>query len=302
MTAKRFVALIVNPFASGVDDERVREVERALGERARVTTLRTRGREHATELAREASTRRDDAIVVFAGDGGYNEVLNGLDGATPVGFIPGGGSSVLPRALGLPRDHVAAARTLAASIAAGRTKRISLGRVNGRRFGFSAGIGLDAELVRRVDALGRPADGRRPGDAAFLRELAALIRERRGRLRPALEVAGVGRAAFAVVVNGNPYTYLGPLPVRVAPAARFELGLDLVAPVDIRARDLARLLGNALLGRDQTGSANILHRHDVERIEVFCDAPTPLQADGEDLGDVESAVFEAERGAVSVLV
>jgi hypothetical protein len=28
----------------------------------------------------------------------------------------------------------------------------------------------------------------------------------------------------------------------------------------------------------------------------------PLQADGEDLGDVESAVFEAERGAVSVLV
>jgi hypothetical protein len=33
-----------------------------------------------------------------------------------------------------------------------------------------------------------------------------------------------------------------------------------------------------------------------------CDTPMPLQADGEDLGDVESAVFEAERGAVSVLV
>jgi hypothetical protein len=28
----------------------------------------------------------------------------------------------------------------------------------------------------------------------------------------------------------------------------------------------------------------------------------PLHADGEDLGDVESAIFEAERGAISVLV
>jgi len=30
--------------------------------------------------------------------------------------------------------------------------------------------------------------------------------------------------------------------------------------------------------------------------------PLPLHADGEDLGDVEHAVFEAERDAVSVLV
>jgi hypothetical protein len=30
--------------------------------------------------------------------------------------------------------------------------------------------------------------------------------------------------------------------------------------------------------------------------------PLPLQADGEDLGDVEAAVFEAERDAVSVVV
>ena len=42
--------------------------------------------------------------------------------------------------------------------------------------------------------------------------------------------------------------------------------------------------------------------HDVDRIEVVCDRPQPLQADGEDLGDVEEAVFECERDAVSVLV
>ena len=41
-----------------------------------------------------------DAIYVFSGDGTYNEVLNGVGGDIPLGFIPGGGTSVLPRALG----------------------------------------------------------------------------------------------------------------------------------------------------------------------------------------------------------
>jgi diacylglycerol kinase family enzyme len=46
----------------------------------------------------------------------------------------------------------------------------------------------------------------------------------------------------------------------------------------------------------------LLHLHDADRIEIRCDAPTPLQVDGEDLGDVEEAVLEAERDAVRVLV
>jgi len=46
----------------------------------------------------------------------------------------------------------------------------------------------------------------------------------------------------------------------------------------------------------------VLSGHDLDHIEVHCDTPRPLQADGEDLGDVHEAVFEAERGAVSVFV
>jgi diacylglycerol kinase family enzyme len=40
----------------------------------------------------------------------------------------------------------------------------------------------------------------------------------------------------------------------------------------------------------------------VDELEVECDLPTPLQADGEDLGDVVSARFEAERDALRVVV
>ena len=295
------VALIVNPFASGVTEERTDAVRTALARVARLETLATTHRGHATELARDAA-RDFDAIVVYSGDGGFNEAVNGLDGATPVGFVPGGGTSVLPRALGLPREPSAAARRLAGAIAASRTRRISLGRVNGRRFAFTAGVGLDAELVRRVDALGRTQEGRRPGDLSFAWTAVRFLVERRGRFDPALEIRGLGRAAFALVANGDPYTYVGRLPLHVAPEARFELGLDVVAPVVVRPRSLPRLAAYALRGRGQMNAPDILYAHNLDEIEIACDRPLPLQADGEDLGDVEAVQLRCERDAISVLV
>jgi diacylglycerol kinase family enzyme len=294
------VLLIVNPYASKVDEEKIDAVRAALGRTVALETVLTERAGHATELAREAAGV--DALVAFSGDGGFNEVLNGVDGSVPLGFVPGGGTSVLPRALGLPRDPAAAAGRIAEALARGRTRRISLGRVNGRRFGFGSGVGLDAELVRRVDALGREAEGRRPGDRAFALVALRALAERRCHLDPVLEVRGLGRAAFALAASCDPYTYLGRVPLRVAPRARFELGLDLVAPRDFRAWNLPRFLVYLLLGRGVYGARDVLTTHDADRAEIVCDAPMPLQADGEDLGDVVEVVYEAERDAVSVLV
>ena len=217
-------------------------------------------------------------------------MLNGVDGTIPVGFIPGGGTSVLPRALGLPRDPVAAARCRA-----GPDASDLLGRVDGRRFGFNAGIGLDAELVRRVDALGRRPDGRRPGDSAFAREGLKTLAGHRFHLPPVLELVGIGRAAFVMAANCDPYTYAGRVGLRLAPERTFEGGLDLVAPERVR---FLPALGWWALGR---GSSHV-RGHDVDSVEVRCDHPLPLQVDGEDLGDVEAVTFEAERDAVTVLV
>jgi len=298
----RRILLVVNPFASGVSAERLAVVERELDRAGEVRTELTRGPDHATEICRATRDDPHDAVVVFSGDGVYNEALNGIEEPCPIGFVPGGGTSVLPRALGIPRDPERAARQLAEAIAARRTRRISLGRVNGRRFSFSAGVGLDAEAVRRLDALGRDENGQRPGDVAFALTLARILLERRGRWPDALELDGFGRAAFALVANGDPYSYAGRIPLRIAPEAEFELGLDVVAPRGVRPRSFARFLRYALRGRGQVGAADVHYGHDLDRIVVRCDRPLPLQADGEDLGDVEEAVFEAERDAVSVLV
>jgi diacylglycerol kinase family enzyme len=276
-----------------VTDELVDRVTRELPDE--LVVVRTGEPGEATALAREYEASVD-AIYVLSGDGTYNEVLNGVTGSVPLGFLPGGGTSVLPRALGLGRDPVAAARLTAG----GATRPIGVGRVNGRRFSFNAGIGFDAELVRRIDALGRSADGRRPGDLAFVRAAVGLVASSRGRFPPALEIEGAGRAAFALVANCDPYTYAGRIGVRVAPSASFDLGLDLVAPASVRAWNLPRLLVGLARGVRPRPGLTVLH--DVDRIHVRCDEPMPLQVDGEDLGDVRDAVFEAERHAVTALV
>jgi diacylglycerol kinase family enzyme len=287
--------LIVNPYASSVSEERVREVERELAAVYELDTLLTERRGHAVELARAAE---GDVIFAFGGDGVFNEVLNGADGTRPLGFVPGGGTNVLPRALGLPRDPVRAARALVGA----QPRRISLGRVNGRRFAFGAGIGLDAEAVRRVDAMGRKEDGRRPGDLAFFRAVVGTVVGSRWGLPDVLEVKGVGRAALVVVSNDAVYTYAGSTALVFSPEAKFELGLDYAALASPGALSIARGFAKAARGRGLDGLPGVMTGHDVDRIEVACDRPQPLQTDGEDLGDVEEAVFECERDAVSVLV
>ena len=282
--------LIVNPFASRVTPELTEAVAGALGADTVVLTERAG---HATELAREACDA--DALIVFSGDGGFNEVLNGVErNDLPIGFVPGGGTSVLPRALGLPRDPLKAA----AQLAAGRTRRISLGRANGRRFGFAAGIGLDAELIRRVDALGRRPDGKRPGDLMFAWTALRALAEKRVRFDPALEIADQGRAAFALVAKADPYSYVGRFPLRLPRGADLEGGLDLLAPCSLRVRSLPGAVRYLATGRTRLP---LVHLHDADRIEIRCDAPTPLQLDGEDVGDVTEVVLEAERDALDVL-
>ena len=211
------VALVVNPFATRVGEERLADVRAELERVAEIDVLLTERPGHATELVTNACRAGVDAVVVFSGDGGFNEALNGLEADVPIGFLPGGGTSVLSRALGLPRDPVAAASQMAEALSAGRTRRISLGRVNGRRFAFASGVGLPAEAVRRVDDLGRSGDGKRPGDLAFAWEIVRGLAARRGRIEPQLEIEGYGRAACAFVANGSPYTYAGPFSLPIAP-------------------------------------------------------------------------------------
>jgi diacylglycerol kinase family enzyme len=277
------VTLIVNPYASGVSEERVHAIERRLEV---VETRLTESRGHATQLAAAAA---GDAVFAFGGDGLVNEVLNGLPSGKALGVVAGGHTNVFARAVGVPRDPVAATRR----------RRISLGRVNGRRFGFAAGIGVDSEAVRELETIQRRSEGRRPGDLAYAWVIARRLL--RG-YEPRLELEGFGRAALLFVSNDAVFSYAGRLPLRFSPQARFELGLDVTAPERGDRGTALRLAARIAAGRGIAGAPGVLAAHDLDRVVVRCDSPLPLQADGEDLGDVTEAIFEAERDAISVLV
>jgi diacylglycerol kinase family enzyme len=277
------VTLVVNPFATRVTEERVRDLERRLDV---VETLLTERRGHAGELAAHAA---GEAVFAYGGDGLVNEVLNGLPADKPLGIVAGGHTNVLARALAVPKDPEQAVRE----------RRISVGRVNGRRFSFGAGIGVDSETVRELETRKRLEDGRRRGDLAY----ATVVARRLFRgYEPRLEIEGLGRAALLFVSNDAVFTYAGPRAFRFSPEARFELGLDVAAPERIAAASSLRFAARVAAGRGLVGLPGVLSAHDVDEIRVRCDQALPLQADGEDLGDVTEVVFEAERDAVSVLV
>lgn len=275
--------LIVNPFSSRVTEARVRALEERLGA---VETLLTERKGHATELAREAG---GDAVFAYGGDGLLNEVLNGLPADKPLGIVAGGHTNVLARALRVPSDPTAAVRE----------RRISVGRVNGRRFAFAAGIGVDADAVRELDTIQRSVKGRRPGDLAYAR---VITRRLFAGYEPRLDVEGHGRATMAFVSNDAVFSYAGRLPLRFSRSARFELGLDLVAPERGSRGANARMAGRVAAGRGLDGAKGVISLHDFDSVRIVCDEPLPVQADGEDLGDVSEVVFESERDAITILV
>src|SRR6266508_2241402 len=207
------VVLIANPFASRVTEERLQAVESALARAGSVETRLTERRGHATELAAAASSA--DAVVVFGGDGAVNEALNGIAQDVPFGAIPGGGTSVFARALGLPRDPAAAADRVADAITAGRTRRITLGRVDGRRFGFSAGLGLGGAPRRRS----RPGAGRQAARRPQVR-----LRARAGALREPLHARAGARGARPRPRGSSLRGELRPLHVRRCRAAARRAG------------------------------------------------------------------------------
>src|SRR5204863_6809078 len=153
VTPRRRMLVIVNPYATTVSDRLKNLVVYALRGRYEVHAVDTEARDHATELCRNAAREGYDVVVAFGGDGTVNEAANGLAGSrTPLTCLPGGRTNVYCRLLGIPTDVVDATEHLLRLADDWRPRRVDVGRANGRYFTFSAGVGLDASVVERVDA------------------------------------------------------------------------------------------------------------------------------------------------------
>ena len=145
--------IIVNPYATTVSDRLKNLVVYALQGRFEVEAVATEAQNHATEIGREVRDHGYDVVVAFGGDGTLNEVANGLAGTdVPVSVLPGGSTNVVCRTLGIPNDVVDATEHLLPLADDWAPRKIDLGKVDDRHFVFACGVGIDATVVRRVDA------------------------------------------------------------------------------------------------------------------------------------------------------
>jgi diacylglycerol kinase family enzyme len=282
-------------------------IARALAAGTHLEVVETKRQGHATHVASGAAHDGVDLVVVLGGDGTVNEVANGLAGSdTMLAVLPGGGANVFARSLGMPVDPIEAAGHLLERLDAEPT-RIPLGRIEDRYFVSNCGVGLDAAIVREVEH--RQFAKRFAGDGFFVWTAVRVFLFHYSRRRPKLHVSwGEGLHErrdglfLAIVQKADPYTYLGKRPMRVCPEVTRDGGLDLLALDRARTPTVLRVALQTFGSASHVKNRHVVYLHDQHRIRVECDEPTPVQADGEFLGERIAVELGTVPDALSVLV
>jgi len=300
------VLLLVNATASSVTARKRVLIRKLLAAEHDVEVAETSRRGHAARLARAAANDGFDVVVVLAGDGTLNEAADGLlRTSTALAPLPGGSTNVYARTLGFPNDAIDATNNLLRSLERGATKRIGVGRANRRPFLFNTGIGFDAAVIRRVERYGELKRYlSHPLHVAAAFEVFFRGEAKNVRLQVELDTGElIEGVRFAIISKTTPYTFLGRMPLTVAPEAGIERPLALTAFRSIDAITLLAGAGSALrTGRFLGRRKGVDHRHDLRRLILRSGEPFPYQVDGDDAGDTEHLDIEFEPDALTLVV
>jgi diacylglycerol kinase family enzyme len=304
------VLVVVNTYATAHDPRVEAELVRALSREHDVELAPTAHRGNGVDLAAEAAAQGFDAVVAYGGDGTVNEVINGVLRAGPgpdvpaVGVIPAGSTNVFVRALGLPNDPARATTRLAQALARGSRRPVSLGLADDRWFCFSAGLGFDAAIVHAVEESRR--GGRKSTHALYtalgLREFFTADRSN-PRARVELPDGTVlWDLYFTIVTNCDPWTFVGPLPLRPTPHTTFETGLGLYARRRMGTAGMVFSMGRLMGPTAHVGSRGAALVEDLERLTVLADEPLPFQIDGDAVDTRSKVSFRSVPAAVQIVM
>lgn len=246
----------------------------------------------AERLARRSVEQHISVVIAAGGDGTINEVIQGLAGSEcALGVLPTGTVNVWAREMSIPLDRARAREVLVR----GQTRRIDLGKVNGRYFLLMAGIGIDGEVTQAVE--GKPL--KRLGVLGYV--LAALW-------------FGPGYLGFPLTLsvdNGDPVRTRA-LQIVIGNTRLYggALTFTWLARCDDGLLDLCVVYKRSWLGR-LVVLGDIVLRHERRRLwvryntftKVVIETKTPvaIQVDGDPAGHTP-ATFEVVPGALKVIV
>ena len=285
------ILLIVNSFASSVTPRNTVLVHQHLAKQHDVQVVETNERGHATRFAKDAAARGLDAVFGFGGDGTLNEIATGLAGSdTALAMLPGGSTNVFVRSLGVANDPMVALTQLMTGIDRNEIERVSLGQANGRYFTFHAGIGYDAAVVEQVER--RSSLKRVVGQPLFaysaLHSWFRSYDRKYQHFTMNIDGRAIPNGFFSVVLNTNPYTFVGKHPINLSSAASLDKKLVVVTFRKMTTPLILKTLYSALRRGGLETSSGIDIATDVENVKIEFPAPFPYQLDGDYLGDTTS--------------
>jgi YegS/Rv2252/BmrU family lipid kinase len=272
--------LLVNPSAGGGRARgAIAEIERELAAAGiEHRTVLTKSMDDGIAVARAAAEAGEIPVVV-SGDGLIGQVGGALAGSeTPLGIIPGGRGNDLARVLDIPADF----REAVAVLAAGHSRSIDVGEVNGRPFLCIASCGFDSD-ANRIANEAKWVRGRLVYAYAALRALTAW--------KPAtftLTLDGAERSVtgYSVAV-ANSKAYGGGM--MIAPDADLDDGmLDVVTTAHVGKirflRGLPRVFEGTHVDTEEVEVAR------AAEVRVEADRPFAVYADGDHLADLPATV------------
>ncbi len=290
------VTLVVNPQAGGGRGRRV--LVRALPQLRRhgiepQVVMCANGRDPRL-LARRAAKEGASVVVAVGGDGQARSVASGLLGTeTALGLLPSGSANDYARAVGVPRNDLAAAVEL---IVSARPAPVDVVRVecgdavehflNVGGAGFDSVVAATAERISHLRGAPRYV-------AAVLRELP---RFRPGRFKLAVDGERREFSGMIVAVANGP-TYGGGM--RVAPAAGVQSGwLELCVVGELSRLAFVRAFPSVFRGTHVTHPAVTMLRG--REVELAAQPAFEVTGDGERIGRLP-ARFTVLPAALTVI-
>jgi len=301
------VLLLVNSSASSVTARGRVVIRKALSADHEVTLAETTRRGNATRLARGAATSGTELVVVLGGDGTLNEAANGLAGTDcALATLPGGSTNVFARTLGLPNDPVEATGVLLDALERDAIRPVDLGSVNGRYFLFHTGVGFDAAVVQQVEK--RSALKRYAGHPLFVWAAVTTWLRHYERSRPRFAVhhpdgSVIDDGYFSLVLNTDPYTFLGNRPLHITDAAGLDQPLAMLTLRSLGLPTLLGVVGSALgVGRPIHTARHVDLHTGLDGVRITGHGPVPYQVDGDYLGEATDLTFRHEPDAIRLVV
>ncbi len=300
--------VIVNPNATAVQPSVLGVVVEACTTLGEIRIRTTDSRDQATDVAAAALDDGTEIVVAVGGDGTVNAIVNGLlshgvrPGVPSLAVVPAGNANVFARNLGFPNDPVEATSMLIDGIRERRVEAVNLGRADDRYFLFNAGLGLDAEVLTRVER--QRARGLKASLPLYVASGVLAHATRTPLAAPPMTIVFEERPAltdvFTVIVQNAPvWTYFGSIPVTFAPDAGLHDGLAVYGIRSLDTISVSNHLARAALRPSSLDADS--GAVDVRHFTVRAAVPTPLQLDGDVVGDRSEVRFHSIDRALRVV-